>query len=141
MILPAIRCPRFDNRAGAVPCYHPGYTLVEKLQTISTKYRKQQAENSLPANFIRHYYDVYCLLQERAVLSFIGTTEYHAHKRKRFPDADNKVIAENEAFLLSDRVTQSSYEEAYRKSSALYYRQRPAFDEILNLIQAYAGRL
>lgn len=54
-----------DNRAGAVACYHPGYTLVEKLQTISTKYRKQQAENSLPANFIRHYYDVYCLLQEQ----------------------------------------------------------------------------
>jgi hypothetical protein len=32
-----------DNRAKAVACYDPGYTLVEKLQTISTKYRKQQA--------------------------------------------------------------------------------------------------
>ena len=33
-----------DNRATAVKCYHPGYTLVEKLQTVSTKYRKQQPD-------------------------------------------------------------------------------------------------
>jgi hypothetical protein len=31
-----------DNRAVDVPCYALGYTLVEKLQTVSTKYRKQQ---------------------------------------------------------------------------------------------------
>jgi hypothetical protein len=29
-----------DNRAKAVACCDPGYTLVEKLQTISTKFRK-----------------------------------------------------------------------------------------------------
>ena len=33
-----------DNRAVDVPCYHPGYTLVEKLQTVSTKFRQQQLE-------------------------------------------------------------------------------------------------
>lgn len=33
-----------DNRAKAVPCYNPGYTFVEKLQTVSTKFRKQQAD-------------------------------------------------------------------------------------------------
>lgn len=32
-----------DNRAVDVPCYEPGYTFVEKLQTISTKFRQQQA--------------------------------------------------------------------------------------------------
>ncbi len=30
-----------DNRAIDVPCYHPGYTFVEKLQTVSTKFRRQ----------------------------------------------------------------------------------------------------
>jgi hypothetical protein len=30
-----------DNRAKAVPCYDPGYTFVEKLQTVSTKFRQQ----------------------------------------------------------------------------------------------------
>lgn len=52
-----------DNRAKNVLCYHPGYTLVEKLQTISTKFRKQQTQGSFSENFMRHYYDVYCLLK------------------------------------------------------------------------------
>src|SRR6266481_195315 len=33
-----------DNRAKGVVCYDPGYTFVEKLQTISTKYRQQQQD-------------------------------------------------------------------------------------------------
>lgn len=54
-----------DNRAKEVACYHPGYTLVEKLQAISTKYRNQQDTGVFPPNFMRHYYDVYCLLRTR----------------------------------------------------------------------------
>jgi hypothetical protein len=30
-----------DNRAKNILCYHPGYTLVEKLQTIATKFRQE----------------------------------------------------------------------------------------------------
>ena len=48
-----------DNRAKGVACYDPRYTFVEKLQTISTKYRREQAEQEFPINFMRHYYDVY----------------------------------------------------------------------------------
>jgi len=29
-----------DNRAVSVPCYSPAYTFVEKLQTVSTKFRQ-----------------------------------------------------------------------------------------------------
>jgi hypothetical protein len=47
-----------DNRAKAVPCYDPAYTFVEKLQTISTKFRRQQIDGSDPLGFMRHYYDV-----------------------------------------------------------------------------------
>ena len=81
-----------DNRALDVACYHPGYTFVEKLQTISTKYRRQQEDKSFPANFMRHYYDVYCLLKESAVIDFIGTDDYERHKRKRFTASDNLIL-------------------------------------------------
>ena len=37
-----------DNRAKAVACYDPGYTFVEKLQTVSTKFRQQQASKEFP---------------------------------------------------------------------------------------------
>ena len=131
-----------DNRAIAVACYHPGYTLVEKLQTISTKYRQQQARGSLPVNFIRHYYDVYCLLQEETVLSFIGTPAYQEHKKKRFRTGDNQTIAMNEAFLLPAVATRFEYEKAYRTTSrTIYYKEQPDFGDILNRIQKYAHQL
>lgn len=71
-----------DNRTIAVECYHPGYTLVEKLQTVSTKYRKQQRSDSFPENFLRHYYDIFCLLNDDSIQRFISTPEYSEHKKK-----------------------------------------------------------
>jgi hypothetical protein len=91
-----------DNRAKEVPCYDPGYTFVEKLQTISTKFRLQQASKNGPIDFMRHYYDIYGLLQRPEVQAFIGTAEYHAHKRKRFRGGDNPNIAQNQAFVPTD---------------------------------------
>ncbi len=69
-------------------CCKSGYIFVEKLQTIATKYRNQQEFGGMPKNFMRHYYDVYCLLEDESVQSFIGTDAYHAHKLARFPTAD-----------------------------------------------------
>ncbi|MCK5285203.1 MAG: nucleotidyl transferase AbiEii/AbiGii toxin family protein [Alphaproteobacteria bacterium] len=130
-----------DNRAKGVLCYHPGYTLVEKLQTISTKYRQQQESGSFPVNFMRHYYDVYCLLKTPDVQDFIGTPEYQVHKRKRFRSGDNPVITKNEAFLLSDTATYQEYERAYQETHALYYKEQVAFRKIMQMIQAYADKL
>ena len=71
-----------DNRANAVRCYDFRFTFVEKLQTVVTKFRIQQETGQMPSNFMRHYYDVYCLLQNDAVRKFIGRPEYEAHKEK-----------------------------------------------------------
>jgi Nucleotidyl transferase AbiEii toxin, Type IV TA system len=43
-----------DNRAVDVPCYALTHTFVEKLHTISTKYRKLGEAQAFPANFLRH---------------------------------------------------------------------------------------
>jgi hypothetical protein len=137
----ASRVEILDNRALAVPCYHPGYTLVEKLQAISTKFRQQQATGRFPANFMRHYYDVACLLRDETVRTFVGTPEYLAHKARRFPHADNPVIAENEAFRLSDAGTREELRRAYVASSALYHDGQPAFEGLLERIAAWAPRL
>lgn len=127
-----------DNRAKDVPCYHCGYTLIEKLQTISTKFRKQQEEGGLPANFMRHYYDVYCLLQDSKIQTFIGSTEYTAHKMRRFRSGDNQLIAANEAFLLNNQDTRKIYEDAYQSKSELYYGKQPKFEDLIRLISEYA---
>ena len=133
--------PVFDNRAVDILCYHPGYTLVEKLQTVSTKFRLQQAAQSFPKNFLRHYYDLYCLLSSQEVQAFIGTPDYHAHKVRRFPKADNPHIASNDAFLLSDPAVRSLYERKYRETAALYYAGQIPFAAILERIAENRDRL
>ncbi|KRQ17178.1 nucleotidyl transferase AbiEii/AbiGii toxin family protein [Bradyrhizobium manausense] len=130
-----------DNRAKAVPCYDAGYTFVEKLQTISTKFRKQQTDGTDPVEFMRHYYDVHELLKQSEVQKFIGTDAYKTHKQARFRQGDNQNIAENEAFLLSDAKTRTRYAEAYERSSGLYYAGKPTFEEILAEIGKWVGKL
>lgn len=130
-----------DNRAKDILCYHPGYTLVEKLQTISTKFRKQQESMTFPANFLRHYYDVYSLLVMPEVQQFIGTQEYLAHKTRRFRGADNPVVAENEAFLLADQKTREEYVTAFTQTPSLYYAGQPPFEDILQRLKDWVTRL
>jgi nucleotidyltransferase AbiEii toxin of type IV toxin-antitoxin system len=130
-----------DNRAVDVPCYEPGYTLVEKLQTISTKFRKQQETGEMPANFMRHYYDVHCLLGVQDVQEFVGSKAYYQHKDLRFRQGDEKDLRRNDAFILADRPTRELYERAYGGTRALYYREQPPLDEILKRLDQHLDRL
>lgn len=130
-----------DNRAKGVACYDPGYTLVEKLQTVSTKFRQQQASKEFPLNFMRHYYDVYSLLRRPEVQTFIGTEVYNAHKAKRFRRGDNPEIAKNDAFLLSDPAVHKLYAKAFTESAALYYGDKPTFEQILAEIGKWTSKL
>lgn len=131
-----------DNRASNIICYHPGYTLVEKLQTIATKFRNEQTKGTTGVNFIRQYYDVYCLLGNEEVVKFIGTPAYENHKEKRFPKVDFEIpIKENEAFKLSSKEIKNSYESRYKKTAALYYQGQPSFDELISRIGAFIDKL
>ena len=90
---------------------------------------------------MRHYYDVYSLLDRTEVQAFIATEEYTAHKDRRFRNLDNKDIAKNEAFVLNDVDTRKTYAATYAKTSALYYGRKPTFDEILERIKEWIERL
>lgn len=130
-----------DNRALAVLCYSPAYTFVEKLQTVSTKFRQQQSSAVFPKNFLRHYYDLYCLLDTPEVQAFIGTTAYHARKKERFRAGDNLHIASNEAFLLTDATVRALYEDKYRETAALYYAGQVPFQNLLERFGDHLDRL
>ncbi|MFD2966360.1 nucleotidyl transferase AbiEii/AbiGii toxin family protein [Sphingobacterium bambusae] len=131
-----------DNRAVDIPCYHPGYTFVEKLQTIATKFRQEKEGKVAKPNFMRQYYDVYCLLGDEVVQNFIGSENYLEHKENRFPQADYAIpISENEAFLLNDPATRADYKKMYSDTSDLYYKGQPAFDELLDRISNYIAKL
>ncbi|WP_017259805.1 nucleotidyl transferase AbiEii/AbiGii toxin family protein [Pedobacter arcticus] len=131
-----------DNRAIDITCYHPGYTFVEKLQTIATKFRQEQSGEKNRPNFMRQYYDVYCLLGNQKVLNFIGTGEYHAHKTERFPKIDLEIpISENEAFLLHSEVLTNDFKKRYQETSGLYYKGQPNFEDLLARIREHINML
>lgn len=130
-----------DNRARDVLCYLPTYTFVEKLQTISTKYRRLAESDVFPANFLRHYYDVYCLLSLPEVLSFIGTQAYIERKEQRFRTGDEQVIARNPAFSLENPAVFARFNAEYHKTAALYYDGQPGFDAVLARIRQYVGMM
>lgn len=131
-----------DNRAKDILCYHPGYTFVEKMQTIATKFRQEQETGEERGNLMRQYYDVYCLLGNQQVQEFIGTTAYQTHKARRFPKKDLEIpIAKNEAYLLSNKLLRSRFKERYIATASLYYKGQPDFEDVLQRIKEYIHTL
>lgn len=131
-----------DNRALNIHCYHPGYTLVEKLQTIATKFRQENESGTERPNLLRQYYDVYCLLGNEEVRSFTGTEAYQDHKKVRFPKVDLEIpIQKNEAYLLSDPELRARYKKKYQNTASLYYNGQPRFEVLLTRIKEFLDRL
>lgn len=131
-----------NNRAIDIACYHIGYTFVEKLQTIATKFRQEQEDKQERQNLMRQYYDVFSLLKEDKVKAFIGTDEYQKHKVARFPPKDYEIpIANNEAFLLNNPELRKRFRERYKKTAALYYKGQPDFNDLLPEIGKWVGKL
>jgi hypothetical protein len=133
--------PVRDNRATEVLCYLPTYTFVEKLQAITKKYNQLKSNESFPKNFLRHYYDIYCLLGLEEVRQFIKTKEYQDLKIKRFRGGAELAMADNPAFLISNSDERLFLSKEYRKMAGLYYRPQPSFDAILERIQSHLHEL
>ena len=131
-----------DNRAIDITCYDPRFTFVEKLQTIATKFRREIETGNSDVDFMRQYYDIYCLLGKKEIQAFIGTDAYYAHKAKRFPKVDFEIpIVENQAFLLQDKELRASFKNRYAFSGALYYNGQPEFDLLIDRISRYIEKL
>ncbi len=93
-------------------------------------YREGNKGAKLPANFIRHYYDLFQLIEREDVQSFIGTQEYEDFKKERFGGDDPK-IANSDALRLSDSFDRALFEKEYNRSASLYFKGRPTLGEIL----------
>lgn len=125
-----------DNQALSISCYDFRYTFVEKLQAITKKYKTYTNKKDFPKNFLRHYYDLHCLLQLKEVQDFIGTTEYIKHKKIRFKTLDT-VIKNCEGFSLNDPIEYKKFQDYYQKTGSLYYKGQPSFKEILKTISKF----
>jgi hypothetical protein len=130
-----------DNRAIDVKCYIPEFTFVEKLQALATKYRKYQEIGKIEKNFMRHYYDVYCLLEMPDIQNFIGTDAYKKRKAERFPKKDEpENLNSNPAFQIKDKNIFDQLNSNYKATLNLYYQGQPDFELILKRIKKYSSK-
>lgn len=128
----------FDNQATDVKCYLPEYTLIEKLQTISTKYRINKQKNiESPVNFIRHYYDVYKLINTARIKKFMQTPEYQTYKIEKFGTLDEPDLTKNPAFQLSTQGEMDKFIKLYQKKTEIYFGDIPSFEKIIETIQSH----
>ena len=95
----------------------------------------------MPENFIRHYYDIYQLLDYIAVKEFIGSPEYKRYKIERFGTKDDKNISNNQAFKLENKEEFNIFEREYQRTSALYFKEQPNLNELIKRIQNFSGSL
>ena len=132
-----------NNTAIGVLCYHPGYTLIEKIQTIVRKYRNKDKPGAAnDKNFMRQYYDIYCLLGDSEIQEFIGSREYFNHKANRIKGEDGLFALHNHpALLLNNSEIRTSFRNRYVSTSKLYYNGQPDFEEILDRIAQFLPRL
>jgi hypothetical protein len=125
-----------DNRAAEIACYRPEYTFVEKIQTVVRKFRQFQEDGTIKPNFLRHYYDIYMLLESEEVRSFIGTAAYLEHKDDRIRGKD-RDFGIHPAF----DILHPDLEREYARTAGLYYLGQVPLSEIVDRISPYLDQL
>ena len=127
----------FDQVSPNEPVDISSWALDKAKATSDIRFIDNTARD-IPCYYMRQYYDVYSLLQEKAVQEFLGTDEYLTHKDKRFPKIDKSTeIQHNEAFLLSSDETKSAFKTRYNATSSIYYQGQPDFDKVIEGIRKY----
>ena len=129
-----------DNRARAVKCFNPEYTFVDKLQTICTRFRQHRDRNEdrdRPRQFMRHYYDLYKLLELERVRSFIGTADYQTYKREKLRGEDAKEFASRRPFAITDDTTYRLFEKEFESINSLLLSPGPTFKEVMERLRKY----
>jgi len=127
-----------DNRAAAVKCFNPEFTFVDKLQTICKRFRQHHDRNEQrdrPRQFLRHYYDVYKLLDLERVRSFIGTQAYQDYKGEKLRGADAVEFATGDAFTIPDDETYRTFEKEFESLKTLFFSPGPSFGDVVERIR------
>lgn len=133
-----------DNRARGVLCFNPEYTFVDKLQTISRRFRQHKARNDpkrdRPREFLRHYYDLHMLLGVGRVRNFIGSEEYAAYKAEKLRGADAEAFASKQPFMFEDAETFVLFDKEFEAMNTLLLSKGPSFKEVVTRLREHAAR-
>lgn len=128
-----------DNQALGIKCFNPEYTFVEKIQTISRRYRLFKERNDAPRKFLRHYYDLYKLLELDRVTGFIGSAEYNAYKDRKLKTKDLDMFKSLDPFKLDDPEIYQLFEKEFQGVKPLFWGPGPEFKDVIQTIRSHCA--
>jgi len=86
---------------------------------------------------MRHYYDLYKLLELERVKKFIGTPAYQTYKEEKIRGEDAKEFASGSAFTITDEETYRLFEKEFASLNSLLLSPGPTFEEVMVRIRKY----
>lgn len=134
----------FDNRAPTVKCFNPEYTFVDKLQTICRRFRqwrdRKDPVRDRPREFLRHYYDLYKLLEVERVRKFIGTPEYDVYKKEKLRGMDAEEFRSRDAFMITEEKAYRLFKEEFKSMNTLLLSPGPTFGDLVERFREQAPK-
>jgi hypothetical protein len=130
-----------DNRVNAIKCFNPEFTFIDKLQTICRRFRQHRernAESDRPRQFLRHYYDLYKLLELDRVKSFMGTGDYDSYKQEKLRGKDLEEFESKQPFTITDEKTYGLFEKEFGSINSLLLSPGPTFKEVVDRIKLHS---
>ena len=125
-------------------CFNPEYTFVDKLQTICKRFRQHRADadplRNRPREFLRHYYDLFRLLEVKRVADFIGTPEYDGYMAEKLRGKDLEEFKARDAFNLPDRSLFELFEREYASMNSLLLSPGSSFADLISRFRQNSAR-
>ncbi|MBK8869550.1 MAG: nucleotidyl transferase AbiEii/AbiGii toxin family protein [Elusimicrobia bacterium] len=130
-----------DNRAKGVKCFNPEYTFVDKLQTICKRFRQHRDRNEerdRPRQFLRHYYDLFKLLEIERVRKFIGSEQYQTYKQEKLRGQDAREFESRKAFTFPDIKVYRLFEKEFQSMGSLLLAPGPSFKDVVIRVRKHS---
>ncbi|MBI5243361.1 MAG: hypothetical protein HY922_06690 [Elusimicrobia bacterium] len=114
------------------------------MQAICRRYRQHRERNDpekdRPREFLRHYYDLYILLEAPRVKAFIGTDEYAAYKKLKFRPSDGKYFDTRKPYKLDEAKICDFFEQEFSRMNAMLLAPAPEFKDLIERLREYAPK-
>lgn len=120
-----------DNRARSVPCVHPYYTLVEKLDAITKRYGRQRYEPRIA----RHYEDVAHVINGLGELPPLPADWNEARIVEKV--LQKRIDVDHPSLLLDDPERRRELERTHREMQPMFWGSRLSLEECCDRIRSW----
>lgn len=128
-----------DNRPLGVRCVHPLVTLLEKIDAMARRYKREDMDSD---SFVRHYEDAAQIIRSEEKLPDMGMTAAElAEDMLKQKDIAKLPFPDEPALLLASPEKRKSIEKAFAEIAPMYWGPRISLAESCETIRTWIDTL